>query len=208
MPPIDSTMSRFITLGNAECNAVLALRLLGRGDPGAFVCNNGVNPLEGLVLNNPSNGEILRSFHEAAVRNALAHPAERHRLRACSPGSRSRADQGMGFAESGSWPVHINAELLVKLLVNSANTGLPLTCARGALGARAHPGGLRRVRDQHRSRRTTGSSTPRPRTAPTPSAPTAPASTSASSGRSSAPAPRATATPQACRCSTAAGWRR
>ena len=38
-----------------------------------------------------------------------------------------RADQGMGFAESGSWPVHLNAELLVKLLVGSANTGLPLT---------------------------------------------------------------------------------
>jgi hypothetical protein len=126
MPPLDSTMSRYISAGNAECNAMTALRLLGRGDPGGFVCNNGVHALEGLVLSNPSNGEIIRSYHEAAVRNALLGGANTiaHDL---LTGLAWRADQGMGFAESGSWPVHINAELLVKLLVNAANTGLPLT---------------------------------------------------------------------------------
>jgi hypothetical protein len=126
MPALDSTMSRFISLGNAECNAMMALRLLGRGDQGGFVCTNGVNSLEGLVLTNPSNGEILRSFHEAAVRNALL--AQRNTIaHDMLTGLAWRADQGMGYAESGSWPVHLNPELLVKLLVNSANTGLPLT---------------------------------------------------------------------------------
>ena len=126
MPALDSTMSRFISLGNAECNAMMAMRFLGRGDPGGFVCNNGVNSLEGLVLSNPSNGEILRSFHEAAVRNALLTQRSTIAYDMLT-GLAWRADQGMGFAESGSWPVHINAELLVKLLVSSANTGLPLT---------------------------------------------------------------------------------
>jgi hypothetical protein len=126
LPPIDSTMSRFITLGNAECNAVLALRLLGRGDPGSFACNNGVNSLEALVLTNPSNGEIIRSFHEAALRNALLTEQNAAAYDLLT-GLAVRADEAMGFAESGNWPVHINPELLVKLLVGSANTGLPLT---------------------------------------------------------------------------------
>jgi hypothetical protein len=126
MPAIDSTMSRYITLLNAECNAVTALRLFGRGDPGGFACGNGVHPGEGAVLSNPSNGEIIRSYHEAAVRNALL--TQRNTIAySMLGGLAARADQGMGFADSGSWPVHINPELLVKLLVNSANTGLPLT---------------------------------------------------------------------------------
>ena len=126
IPPLDSTMSHFYGAGNAECDAMLAIRLLGRGDPGGFACGNGVNAFEYLVLDNPSNGEIIRSFHEAAARNALLWQQD-STARELLGGLAQRMDQAMGWAESGSWPVHMNAERLVKLLVHSANVGVPLT---------------------------------------------------------------------------------
>jgi len=126
IPPLDSTMSHFYSTGNAECNSMLAIRLLGQGDPGTFACDDGVNPLESLVLDNPSNGEILRSFHEAAVKHALL-TRQNTIARDMLGGLVQRIDQGMGYAESEQWPTHMDAGQLAKLIVNGANAGVPLT---------------------------------------------------------------------------------
>lgn len=128
LPALDSTMSRFYSTGNAECGAMLALRLLGQGDPGTFACDDGVNPLESLVLDNPSNGEIIRSFHQAAVKHALL-TGQAAVARALLDGLVQRIEQGMGWAESGQWPVHMDAGRLAALIVHAANTGVPLTSA-------------------------------------------------------------------------------
>lgn len=126
MPPINETMSHFVTLGNAECDAVVALRLFSKADPGAFDCGNGVHPLESLALTNDSNGEIIRSFHEAATRHALL--AQKNAMaKSLLTGLTARIEEGMGQAEANKWPVHLNSEKLVKLIALSANTGVPLT---------------------------------------------------------------------------------
>jgi hypothetical protein len=126
MPGASSTMSRYQTAGNAECNAVVALRLFSQKNPGAFNCGNGIHPLEALAMNNPSNGEIVRSYHEAAVRHALA--AKQNTVaQSMMGGLAKRMDDGMGFADKNAWPVHMQPEQLVKLLVHAANTGVPLT---------------------------------------------------------------------------------
>lgn len=126
LPAANSTMSRYILTANAECTNVLALRLFARGDPGSFACGTGIHALEGLVLSNVSNGEILRSYHVAAARQAVLagqHPVARDLL----TGLTRRIEDGMTAAESNSFPVHLNEEKLAKLLVHSAAAGVPLT---------------------------------------------------------------------------------
>ncbi|HSO35851.1 MAG TPA: hypothetical protein VLT33_25150 [Labilithrix sp.] len=125
-PPLTETMSHFITAGNAECDAVTALRLFGKGNPGSFDCGSGIHPLEAIALTNDSNGEIVRSFHEAAVRHALAARQDAM-AKTLLAGLTTRIEDGMTRAEAGSWPAHLDAEKLVKLIVLSANTGVPLT---------------------------------------------------------------------------------
>ncbi|MDB4998010.1 MAG: hypothetical protein JWM74_5442, partial [Myxococcaceae bacterium] len=126
LPGASSSMSRYQTAGNAECDAVLALRLFGQKNPGTFNWGSGVHPLEALAMTNPSNGEIVRSYHEAAVRHALAAKQDAV-AQTLLGGLVQRMNDGMGFADTNKWPVHMNAEQLVKLLVHAANTGVPLT---------------------------------------------------------------------------------
>lgn len=126
MPALNSTMSRYQLAANAECDAALALRLFGGGAAGTLDCGNGVHPLEGLVMNNPSNGEIVRSYHEAMVRQAIAAKDYTH-AKTMLDGLVSRMDDGMSKAATNQWPAALNATQLVKLLVESANTGIPLT---------------------------------------------------------------------------------
>jgi hypothetical protein len=119
-------MSHFITAGNAECDAVAAMRLFSKGNPGAFDCGSGIHPLEALALTNEHNGEIIRSFHEAATRHALSakqYPMAKNLL----GGLAKRVEDGVAAAEANTLPKHLNAELLVKLVVHSAETGVPLT---------------------------------------------------------------------------------
>ena len=126
MPSLTSTMSRYNTLGNAECTNVLALRLFGRGNAGTLACGNGIHPLEFLAMGGHSNGEIVRSHHEAATRHALLNQQDAL-ARDLLGGLAQRIDEGMIAAQQNTWPTHLNEEQLVKLLVHSAGTGVPLT---------------------------------------------------------------------------------
>ena len=126
MPPIDSTMSHFYGLGNAECDAMLTIRLQGHGDPGAFSCGDGIHPLEWAAMTNDHNGEIVRAFHEAAVRQALM--AKRPSIaQAMLPGLAKRIDDGVTLAETNKLPVWLSRESLADMILHSANTGVPLT---------------------------------------------------------------------------------
>ena len=50
----------------------LAIRLLGNGEAGDIDCGNGIGPLDDAITQSTDhNGNILRSFHEAATNNAL-----------------------------------------------------------------------------------------------------------------------------------------
>jgi hypothetical protein len=124
LPP--DTLAHFYGVGNAECNAMLSIRLDGHGDPGGFNCGNGIHPLEWIILQNDHNGEIVRSFHEAAAKLALRanQPAL---AQAMLPGLALRIEEGLQFAASGSWPVHMEEGHLWDLMLHSASTGVPLT---------------------------------------------------------------------------------
>jgi hypothetical protein len=126
LPPITETLAHFIGVGNAECNAMIAVRLNGHGNPGTFNCGNGIHPLEWIVLQNDHNGEIVRSFHEAAAKHALRanQPAV---AQAMLPGLALRIEEGLNYATSGNWPVSMEEDDLWDLMLHSANTGVPLT---------------------------------------------------------------------------------
>jgi hypothetical protein len=126
IPSLTSTMSRFITVGNAECNAVLSLKLFSQGTAGTFVCGNGIHPLEWVVLQKAYNGEIIRSFHEAAVKHALL--AKQSAIaQVMLAGLTARIDDGMKLAEAGPLPDWLTTEQLFSLLVHAASVGVPLT---------------------------------------------------------------------------------
>ncbi|MEK6607687.1 MAG: hypothetical protein AABZ30_08510, partial [Myxococcota bacterium] len=56
----DDLLAWFTDVGNAECDGMLAIRLLGRGEQGDLDCGNGVGALDAVLSEgNGSNGEIL-----------------------------------------------------------------------------------------------------------------------------------------------------
>ncbi len=120
-------LANFVTLGNAECDAVLALRLMGRGDPGMFDCGNGIVPLEAAIVgSNDQNGEIFRSFHEAAVVHAL-RSRQNTVARALLDGLALRIEEGIDGFESGNPPAFLTDRDFADLLLLSASLGVPLT---------------------------------------------------------------------------------
>lgn len=119
-------LAHFIGLGNAECNSMLSLRLLGQGNPGTLACGNGIHPLEWIVLQNDHNGEIVRSFHEAAVKQALL-TQQNTVAKTMLAGLAQRIEEGLKIAQTGNWPVHMNEDDLADLILHSAAAGVPLT---------------------------------------------------------------------------------
>ncbi len=105
---------------------MLAVRLLGRGNPGTFKCGNGIHALEWLALQNAHNGEIIRSFHEAAAHGALV-AKQNSVAKAMLPGLALRVENGVKAAEQNKLPKHLNDRHLFDLLMHSAQSGVPLT---------------------------------------------------------------------------------
>lgn len=126
IPPLTETLAHFYTVGNVECDSVLAIRLLGRNDPGSWSCGNGIHALEFIALQNDHNGEIIRSFHEAATVLALQngqHAVAKQLL----GGLATRIEEGMGWYETNKWPIHMDEKHLADLIVIAASMGVPLT---------------------------------------------------------------------------------
>jgi hypothetical protein len=124
----DDLLANFLLNGNAECDAVLSLRLLGRGDPGMLDCGNGIGKLDPFIIgSNDHNGNILRSFHEAAANNALltGHPELAQPL---MEGLALRLDEALDGHEGITEPVPwLTLEDTVDMLTHAAAVGVPLT---------------------------------------------------------------------------------
>jgi len=115
-------------LPEPECVSVLALRLSGRYDQGDIDCGNGIGPLDDVIINaTDHNGNILRSFHEAAANHAvLAGDAELGA--ALVDGLIVRIDEGLdGLLGVGEPVMWLGDQDLVDMLAHGAAIGVPLT---------------------------------------------------------------------------------
>lgn len=111
---------------NAECDLALALRLYAHGDPGELDCRNGISALDALADIKPSNAQMVRSFHEAAIIHAqLAGQDEIARLLLSGLGK--RVSSTLDKLLSPQPPAAPIPEDMGQLIVESAAVGLPLT---------------------------------------------------------------------------------
>jgi hypothetical protein len=122
------SLANFITLGGAECSGMLAIRLLGRFAPSADTqCGNGIGGLDTAISNaNDQNGEILRTFHEAAANHALLAGND-ELARELLTGLAERLETSLDGFEAGTPPKFMNEHDLAHLMIHSVNVGVPLT---------------------------------------------------------------------------------
>jgi len=125
-------LARFVLVADAECAGVLALRFLGRGDPGTLDCEDGISwPEDVAFFNNDlmksGNKQMLRSYHQAAISFALDTGHDAVAL-ALLEGLADRLDRNMNyFEQNGQLPDNLHADDLVTLIVEAATVGVPLT---------------------------------------------------------------------------------
>lgn len=121
----DDLLAYFV---DAECTSKLAIRLLGRFDAGELDCGNGIGPLDpAIIAANDHNGNILRSFHEAAANNALL-AGQTALAQQLVDGIVVRLDQAVdGFEGVGDPVPHLGEADLVDMLAHAAALGVPLT---------------------------------------------------------------------------------
>ena len=122
------TLSRFITFSDVECAGMLAIRLMGRGDPGALVCGNGYGFIEivGGDLIKSGNKQMLRTYNEAAANHALLTGHDDIAL-AMLEGLASRLEANMNAIEAGDQPENLHTQDFAALIMHAANAGVPLT---------------------------------------------------------------------------------
>ncbi len=122
------TLSRFITISDVECSGMLAIRLMGRGDPGAMVCGNGYSFIEivGGDLIKSGNKQMLRTYNEAAANHALLTGHDNIAL-AMLGGLAARIESNLNAIEAGDQPENLNTMDFAALIMHAANAGVPLT---------------------------------------------------------------------------------
>jgi len=108
-----------------ECTIALATRLMGRGDEGALDCGNGITFLDDVVSMKPDNGQMLRSYHEAAIAQARLHGREGI-VRPLLEGLAQRLDAIFDPPPDGSGPPRPNDEDLAELVIMAEAVGVPL----------------------------------------------------------------------------------
>lgn len=121
----EDLLARFLP---AECSSRLAIRLLGHFDPGTLDCGNGIGELDDVIIgSNDQNGNILRSFHEAAANNALL-AGDLELAQALLDGMTLRIEQGIDGLEGVADPVpYLGDQDLFDMLTHGASAGIPLT---------------------------------------------------------------------------------
>jgi len=125
-------LARFVTIADAECAGVLALRVMGRGDAGTWACEDGIPwPEEVAFFNNDlmksGNKQMLRAYHQAAISHLL-HVGDSTAARALVEGLAERLDKNLDFIEAeGRLPDNLHARDLVTLILEAAAAGVPLT---------------------------------------------------------------------------------
>lgn len=121
----DDLLARFV---EAECTSKLALRLLGHFDAGDLECGNGIGVIDAAIIAaNDHNGNILRSFHEAATNNALLSGND-ELAQALLSGLALRIAEGLDGFDGTADPVpHLGTADLLDMIAHGAATGVPLT---------------------------------------------------------------------------------
>ncbi len=122
-------LAHFIQFGtvDAECDAKMALRLFGRVTPGDLDCGNGISSVDAAAsAGGHSNGQILRSSHEAAAAHALLSNNVPIAL-ALEKGLAQRLDDMMDAFDAGTPPPFVTVTDASELILFSANVGVPLT---------------------------------------------------------------------------------
>jgi hypothetical protein len=123
----NESLAIFIQLANAECDAMLALRLTGLGDEGGLECGDGITEADGLAAAlNPGNRRIFVSFHEALARLMVAR-GDPERARRILTGLARRSDETFAQMDAGELAERFNPSDFAGELVNAANVGVPLT---------------------------------------------------------------------------------
>lgn len=121
-------LAHYLTFGSidAECDQKLGLRLFGRFTPGALDCGNGISAVDKAASDlGHSNGQILRSSHEAAVGHALLSnqvPVARTLVE----GLAQRLDDMLGAILAGQPPPFVTNGDAADLILHAANAGVPL----------------------------------------------------------------------------------
>lgn len=109
-----------------ECDIALATRLMGRGDGGDLDCGNGISEIDDLISMKPSNGQQLRSYHEAALALARVHGQDAL-VAALLPGMALRIDKILDADPEAGGPPRPNDEDLGELMIMADAVGVPLT---------------------------------------------------------------------------------
>ena len=126
IPP--DLLATFIQAADTECIAILAVRLMGAGDPGDHDCGDGIHRFEDDLeaFFDSSNAQIIRGFHEAAANLAVLshHPELALTL---TQGLARRIEQALDRIEAGEPPSNMNTPDFVALMAHAANIGVSLT---------------------------------------------------------------------------------
>lgn len=109
-----------------ECTIALATRLMGRGDEGTLDCGNGITFLDDAVSMKPSNAQMLRSYHEAAIAQARLN-GRQGILGPLLEGLARRLDAIFDPPPDGSGPPRPSDEDLAELVIMSHAVGVPST---------------------------------------------------------------------------------
>ena len=109
-----------------ECTIALATRLMGRGDEGTLDCGTGITFLDDAISMKPSNGQMLRSYHEAAIAQARLRQRDGI-LPPLIQGLARRLDAIFDPPPDGSGPPRPSDEDLAELVIMAGAVGVPLT---------------------------------------------------------------------------------
>ena len=126
LPP--DLLANFVDIANAECTSKLSIRLFGRRDPGDLSCGDGIGALDDVIMaTTDHNGNIIRSFHEAAANHALLANRPETAL-SLLQGLSARIERGLDYFEGvGPEVPYLTHEAQVDLMVQAASVGVPLT---------------------------------------------------------------------------------
>ncbi len=130
VPPED--LAHFVLAGGAECAGVLALRLMGQGDPGTHACEDGISWPEDIAFFNDTlmksgNKQMLRAYHEAALSWALDTGHDDVAF-ALLQGLADRLNRNLDYLDQNAQLAdNMHREDLVTLILEAAALGVPLT---------------------------------------------------------------------------------
>ncbi len=123
----NESLAILIQVSNAECDAILSVRLMGNKDEGEWDCRNGITEADALAASlNPGVRRIFVSFHEALAR-LMVERGDPDRAKRIVKGLAARLDTFFARRDAGELTDGFNHSDFGGEVVNAANIGVPLT---------------------------------------------------------------------------------